>query len=95
MDYLSMIDIESDEEQTIDIALPEDAENFIPCGFSPDNTQMIYLSTGGRIKQGGRIMLSGRFAMMVPFTTEGTSEFSRMTTFESAAESCPLWLTAK
>ncbi len=92
MDYLSMIDVESGEEQLVNFQVPEDAEQFIPCGLSADSQHMIYLSTGGRVKQEGRIYMSGRFAMIFPLTVEGTPQLKRMTDFEQSWESCPLWL---
>jgi hypothetical protein len=94
MDYLSMIDVDTEEEQRIDLQVPEDSESFFPCGLSPDSQHMIYLSTGGRVTEGGRIYMSGRFAMMFPITTEGTPELTRMTDFSEAWESCPVWLPA-
>jgi len=91
LDYLSMIDVDSGEEQKIDMQVPEDAESYYPCGLSPDGAHMIYLSVGGRVKQGGRIYFSGRFAMMFP-VAPGTPELKRMTDFTDAWESCPVWL---
>ena len=92
MDFLSMIDVESGEEQVMALQVPEDAESFFPCGLSPDSQHLVYLSIGGRVKEGGRILMSGRFAMIFPVTTEGTPELTRMTDFNEAWESCPVWL---
>lgn len=92
MDYLSMIDVESGEEQVIDLQIPDDVEEFVPCGLSPDSQHMIYLSTGGRVTKEGRIYMSGRFAMMFPIMTDGTPELKRMSDFQDAWESCPVWL---
>jgi hypothetical protein len=92
LDYLTMIDVDSGEEQKIDLQVPEDAESFGPCGLSPDSQHMVYLSMGGRVKEQGRIKFSGRYAMMFPVVI-GTPELNRMTDFTDAWESCPVWLT--
>jgi hypothetical protein len=92
MDFLSMIDVESGEEKVMDLQVPEDAESFYPCGLSPDSQHLVYLSIGGRVNEGGRILMSGRFAMIFPVTIEGTPELKRMTDFNEAWESCPVWL---
>ena len=92
MDYLNMIDVKSGEEKVIDLQVPEDAESFFPCGLSPDSQHMVYLSIGGRVKEGGRLLMSGRFAMMFPVATEGAPKLKRMTDFSEAWESCPVWL---
>ena len=91
LDYLSMINVDSGEEQKIDMQVPEDAKSYYPCGLSPDGTHMVYLSVGGRVKEKGRIYFSGRFAMMFP-VAPGTPELERMTDFTDAWESCPVWL---
>ena len=91
LDYLSMIDVDSGEEQKIDMQLPEDAELYYPCGLSPDGAHMVYLSVGGRVKEEGRIYFSGRFAMVFP-VAPGSAELKRMTDFTKAWESCPVWL---
>jgi hypothetical protein len=91
LDYLSMIDVDSGEEQKIDMQIPPDAESYFPCGLSPDGVHMVYLAIGGRVKQGGRIYFSGRFAEMFP-VAPGSPELKRMTNFTEAWESCPIWL---
>jgi hypothetical protein len=90
-DYLSMIDVDTGEEQVIDLKVPEDAEWFYPCDLSPDGKHLVYLSVGGRVKEQGEIRFSGRFAMMFP-VGPGTTELKRMTDFAEAWESCPVWL---
>jgi hypothetical protein len=90
-DYLSMIDVNSGEEQKIELEVPQDAESFGPCGLSPDSQHLVYLSMGGRVKEEGRIKFSGRFAMMFPVAS-GTPALTRMTDFTDAWESCPVWL---
>ncbi len=90
-DYLSLIDVDSGEEQVVDLQVPEDSEWFEPCGLSPDGTHLVYLSTGGRVKEQGEIRFSGRFALMFPLA-QGTPDLKRMTDFTGAVESCPVWL---
>ena len=91
LDYLSIIDVESGEERVITLDIPEDSEWFGPCGLTPDGNHLIYLGAGGRVKEEGRILMSGRFAQMFPISA-GDPEFERITIFDDSWESCPVWL---
>ncbi|MBN1147859.1 MAG: hypothetical protein JXA78_11445 [Anaerolineales bacterium] len=91
LDYLSVIDVESGEERVIQLDVPEDSESFTLCGLSPDGTHVVYLGTGGRVKEEGRIMMSGRSALFFPLWSDHP-ELERMTLFDGAWEDCPVWL---
>ena len=91
LDYLSVIDTETGEERRINLNVPDDAESFGPCGLSPDESYFVYLQAGGRVKEEGYILMSGRYALSFPFDSDNP-EFSRMSTLEDAWESCPVWL---
>jgi len=91
LDYLSVINVDTGEERLITLNIPEDSENFTFCGLTPDGTHVAYLSTGGRVKEEGRILMSGRYVMVVPILSD-TPELVRLTQFKNAWESCPTWL---
>jgi hypothetical protein len=91
LDYLSIIDVDSGEERVIKLDIPEDSEWFAPCGLTPDGRQLVYLGAGGRVKQEGRILMSGRKALIFPLETEDP-DFRPITDIEGAWESCPNWL---
>jgi hypothetical protein len=91
LDYLSIIDTNTGEERVIQLEIPEDSENFAFCGLTPDGTHLVYISAGGRVKEGGRIYMNGRYIMLLPI--DGSSpELMRLTNFKDAWESCPAWL---
>jgi len=91
-DYLSLINVDNGEERVIPLQVPDDSESFVPCGLSPDSQRLIYLTIGGRTKEEGRILMSGRSALMFPIWAEGVPEFKRLSAFDQAWESCPVWL---
>ena len=91
LDYLSVINVETGKERLIELNIPEDSENFSFCGLTPDGTHLAYLSTGGRVKEQGRILMSGRYIMLLPIGSE-KPELIRVTEFNDAWESCPAWL---
>jgi Tol biopolymer transport system component len=91
LDYLSVIDTETGEERRINLNVPDDAESFSPCGLSPDENYFVYLQAGGRVKQEGYILMSGRYALSFPLDSDDP-EFNRMSILEDAWESCPVWL---
>jgi hypothetical protein len=91
LDYLSIIDVENGEERVIPLNIPEDSEWFGFCSLTPDGNHLIYLGAGGRVKEEGRIMMSGRFAQMFPISAD-SPEFERITGFDDTWESCPVWL---
>jgi len=91
LDYLSIINVDLETERVIKLDIPEDSEWFGPCGLTPDGTHLVYLGAGGRVKEGGRILMSGRFAQIFPI--EATDpEFERITLFNDSWESCPIWI---
>lgn len=94
LDYLSVIDVASGEERVIELDIPEDTENFSFCGMTPDSTFLIYLSVGGRVKQEGRLLMSGRYIMALPLWSDAP-ELTRVTQFEDVWESCPTWLEVR
>jgi len=91
LDYLSIIDVESGEERVIPLNIPEDSEWFGPCDLTPDGNHLVYLGAGGRVKEEGRLLMSGRFAQMFPISAD-SPEFERITGFDDTWESCPVWL---
>jgi hypothetical protein len=93
LDYLSIINVETGEERLIELNIPEDSENFAFCGLTPDGTRLVYLSLGGRIKQEGRILMTGRYIMTIPIWSDNP-ELIRLTGFEEVLESCPTWMEA-
>jgi len=91
LDYLSVINLDSGEERVIELEIPEDSEYFGPCGLTPDSTHLVYLDVGGRVKEAGRIFMSGRYAVLIPLDSDAP-EIIRITDFEESWESCPVWL---
>ena len=91
LDYLSVIDVETGEERVIELDIPEDSEGFSFCGMTPDGNNLVYTYTGGRVKQGGRLLLSGRYVMLLPLN-DADPELVRLTEFDETWESCPAWV---
>jgi len=89
-DYLSVINVETGEERRITLDVPEESEDFLPCGLSPDGTQLVYRGLENRIKEQGRIYFANRFARVFPIASNHPV-LERMTEFD-AVESCPTWV---
>jgi hypothetical protein len=91
LDYLSILDVDTGEERVIDLNIADEWENFAYCGLTPDGNHAVYAAVGGRVKEQGRILMSGRMILAYPLW-EDDAEFVRLTDFEDAWESCPTWL---
>jgi len=91
LDYLSILDVDTGEERSINLSIADDVENFTFCGLTPDGMHAVYLAVGGRVKEQGRLLMSGRTVMLHPLWEEN-AELVRLTDFEDVWESCPSWL---
>jgi len=65
LDYLSVINVETGEERRITLDVPEESEDFLPCGLSPmaHSWSIEALKTN---KRTSRIYFSNRFARVFP-----------------------------
>ena len=91
LDYLSILDVDTGEERNIDLKIADDVENFSFCGLTPDGMHAVFVAVGGRVKEQGRVLMSGRAAMLYPLWVDD-AELVRLTGFEDVWESCPTWL---